>query len=231
MIIDPEDIGLRKHYLYEILATTFSKIQENFIPNTASMGIRVIDNNVISILPYPSTTTFKNLKKSRYLTINLVDNVYLYAVASLKNLDKNKNLENFSSESYTFFKISETSENDIVFPYLKEAWAAIFCKTIDEIQFDKKDNFGNTIISEFKLKAISIKKFKESFKLFNRAENIALETIILATRLIKANEIRDKVLSLEYKRKIEDNIQQIRRFGKNPNALKAIERVEIFIGK
>jgi len=231
MIIDPEDIGLRKHYLYEILATTFSKIQENFIPNTASMGIRVIDYNIFSILPYPSTTTFNNLKKNRYLTINFVDNVYLYAIASLKNLEKNKNLENLTAESYKFYKISDNTENDIIFPYLKGAWATIFCKTIDEIQINKKDNFGNTFISEFKLKVIYIKKFKESFKLFNRAENLALETIILATRLIKANEIRDKVLSLEYKRKIEDNIQQIRRFGKNPNALKAIERVEIFIGK
>jgi len=225
MKVNYQDIGLRIKFLYEILATTFSKTQEKLVPNTASMGIRLIEEDIINIFPYPNTTTFKNLKENKFLTINFVDNVYLYALASLKDFDSNKHLEEFSLNYYDFYRFTDK----ITLPYLKQAWATLFCKVIDETQFTKNDDLGSVIISEFKLEVISFKKYRESFNLYNRAENLALETIILATRLKLAEQKGEKTLYLEYKSKIEYNIEQIKRFGKNLNALKVVDRVQRFI--
>jgi len=225
MKVKYQDIGLRRNYLYEILATTFSKTLENIIPNTASMGIRFIEEDILSIFPYPSTTTFKNLKENKFITINFVDNVYLYALASLKDFDSNNNIEELTLNYYVFYRFTDK----IAFPYLKQAWATVFCKAIDEIQFSKHDDLESVIISEFQLEVISFEKYRESFKFYNRAENLALETVILATRLKSAEEKGEKTLYLEYKSKIENNMEQIKRFGKNPNALKVVDRVQKFI--
>jgi len=82
---------------------------------------------------------------------------------------------------------------------------------------------------EINLTIISYEKFKESFKLYNRAENLTLETILLATKLNVAIEKKEKALIRTIKRKIEENINNIKRFGKNVSALKAIEHVKDYI--
>jgi len=79
---------------------------------------------------------------------------------------------------------------------------------------------------EINLTVISYEKFKESFKLYNRAENLTLETILLATKLNVAIEKKDKALIRTIKRKIEENVSDVRRFGKNVSALKAIEHIK-----
>ncbi len=76
---------------------------------------------------------------------------------------------------------------------------------------------------------MSSTKFKESFKLYNRAENLTLETIILATKLYVAKEKKDKTLFNKKKHKIEENINEVLRFGKNISALKAIEYIKNYV--
>ncbi len=82
---------------------------------------------------------------------------------------------------------------------------------------------------EINLTVISYEKFKESFKLYNRAENLTLETIVLATKLNVAIEKKDKALIRTIRGKIEENISDIKRFGKNLSALKAIEHIKDYI--
>ncbi|MHA2287968.1 MAG: hypothetical protein ACXABG_04195 [Promethearchaeota archaeon] len=82
---------------------------------------------------------------------------------------------------------------------------------------------------EIDLTAISCEKLKESFKLFNRAENLVLETIILSTKLKVAIESDNETLIRTIKSKIEEKISQVKLFGKNASALKATEYIKGYI--
>lgn len=234
---NPKSIGLKEDYLYEVLATTFSINNNNIIPNTACMGIRLIDNRSIKLRPYPNTSTYKNLRSNKLITLNFVDDIYLYALASLKGFKRSKNIKIFPEEFYDYYKIEKIKEvfvnhsnSEIVsLPYIKQAWAMIACVARGEEQIVKDDNLGELKVVEFTLSIISCDKFKESFKIFNRAENIALEAIILATKLKVAEEKKDKALVQKLEQKIEDFFVEIQRFGKNISALKVVEHVKDYI--
>ncbi len=196
---NPKSIGLKEDYLYEVLATTFSINNNKIIPNTACMGIRLIDDSSIKLRPYPNTSTYKNLRSNKLITLNFVDDIYLYSLASLKDFKRSKNIKIFPEEFYDYYKL-ENKENihlnsEIVsLPYIKQAWAMIACVSMGEEQIAKDDNLGESKVIEFTLSIISCDKFNDSFKIFNRAENLALETIILATKLKVAEEKKDKSL-------------------------------------
>ena len=226
----PANLGLKQNYLYEILATTFSK-EEIFIPNTSCMGIRVIENNLIQIKPFPNTRTYNNLKATGIITINFIGDVYLYALAALKSPDSSIQ---FPLKYYDFMELEnpfneDTEISTITIPFIKKAWAILTCIIAGEKDVLKKDQMGEFIIPEFKLHVISYKKLKDSHKLFNRAENLALESIILATRLSIAKDQGDKSLLNTIHGKLTDNIENIDRFGKNEKAIKAIEVIKQYI--
>jgi hypothetical protein len=214
--------------LYEIIATTYS-ITENgkeIKPNASCMGIRILKDNEIQISPFSSTSTYKNLKKNSIVAINFVDDVYLYALAALKEQESPIGLIEFPPEYYEF-KYLETRSMDV--PFIKKAWGILVCKVSQEFEKTKQDGFGEVIIPVFKLNTIYHEKFQESFKFFNRAENLALEAIILATRLKIAKKKDDKQLFNKINEKIIDHIESIRRFGKNENALKTIDLLSDYI--
>lgn len=238
--IDITSLGLKKNYLYEIIATTLSIDKRLMVPNTASMGIRVIDEKNIDIRPYPNTTTYKNIEKSKFLVLNFVDDVYLYALASLKGSNLSKSDRVLSEDNYNFltlrvnkeymdFAHKISSSGSIRLPYLKNAWAIVVCVATNKTQVQKLDNFGKVDLMAINLAVICYKKFKESFKLYNRAENLALETIILATKLRVAVEKKDETLISTIKKKIDENYNAINRFGKNLSALKTIEYIQDYI--
>ena len=231
---NPKSIGLKEDYLYEVLATTFSINNNNIIPNTACMGIRLIDNRSIKLRPYPNTSTYKNLRSNKLITLNFVDDVYLYALASLKDFKRSKNIKIFPEEFYDYYKLENkeniVSNSEIVsLPYIKQAWAMIACVSMGEEQIIKDDDLGESKVIEFTLSIISCNKFNDSFKIFNRAENLTLETIILATKLKVAEEKKDKALVRKIEQKIEDYLAEIQRFGRNLSALKAVEHVKDYI--
>jgi hypothetical protein len=238
--IDYTSIGLKLNYLYEILATTFSYDNNLIVPNTASMGVRLVDKRTLKIWPFPSTTTYKNIEESRLLVLNFVDDVYLFALASLKNSNFSQIERGISKENYSYytFNVNEANKefpkniavkNSLQIPYLKQAWAIIICYANKINQILKKDDFGNYYLKEVSLTMMSFVKFRESFKLFNRAENLSLETIILSTKLKVAIEKKEETLIREIKHKIEENISDVKRFGKNVSALKAIEYIESYM--
>ena len=225
-----QDFGLKKDNLYEIIATTYS-ITENGMqikPNASCMGIRMIEDTLIQISPFYSTTTYKNLKEQSIIAINFVDDVYLYALAALKEPDSVINLTDFPIKYYDFKNI-EARNMDI--PYIRKAWGILIGEVIQEFQKNKIDDLGEYIMPVFKLKVFYSEKLKQSYKLFNRAENLALETIILATRLKVAKENEDQSIFSKNYEKIRDYKENIKRFGKNEKALKAIELVSRYIDK
>lgn len=240
MMITYKELGLKFNHLYEVLATTYSQNNKKgkILPNTACMGIRLINDTIIKIVPYPDTITFKNLKENRYITINFVEDIYLYAIAALKAIDSNLHFKKFPTKYYNYFEIHKylnepfkKESEEILIPYISKAWALILCRAIEEKQIIKKNGLGEIKVTEFKLKAISFNKFRESFKLFNRAENLVLEIVLLATRLKIAKEKNNNTLFHKIYERIIDNSEDIKRFGENERAIKALDFVNDYINK
>jgi hypothetical protein len=224
-VIKVEDFGLEKNNLYEILASTISKRDEVEYPNTAAMGVRIIDDNKIRIKPYFSSMTYKNLEHNKLITINLIDDVYLFALSSLKNIT----LDNCITDEDYIFKELELRDKIIRFPYLKQAWGVLFCIADKEHHIIKSDSFGKTKIAEFDLNVIFSKIYRNSHKNFNRAENLALEIVVLASRLNVAKEKKDQITVLEIKKKINEYSEMIERFGKNKSAINTINHVRNYM--
>ena len=237
---DLTSIGLKINYLYEVLATTYSIKNNKLVPNTAAMGIRLLEDNTIKIWPFPNTTTYKNLDSTKLITLNFVNNIFLYAIASLKSNYISSSTETLTEQYYNLYPFDVKNEHKTIFkeitrhdyihlPYLKQAWAIISCVATNKNQTVKTDDLGQVEVVDLSLSVIFYEKFKESFKLYNRAENITLETIVLATKLYVAKEKKDETLFNKIKHKIEDNINDVLRFGKNISALKAIEYVKDYV--
>ncbi|MFW9936824.1 MAG: DUF447 domain-containing protein [Candidatus Thorarchaeota archaeon] len=240
MELNYHKLGLKKNYLYEVLATTYSIFEGNVIPNTACMGIRIIKDKVIKIRPYHNTKTYENIKANKFIVLNFVENVYLYALAALKEIKSKIDLYIFPENLYSFLEIDKQTaiekiynekkySEEILLPFITESWAIVICEAFKEKEGVKENDIGKSLLSEFHLNIIKIIKFKESFKLFNRAENLALESILSATRLKIAYNKKDQLLYSKYLELIKKNIENVKRFGKNLNALKAINLVENYI--
>ncbi len=230
MSFDPLDFGLKKDYLYEIIATSYSITNDGTTikPNASCMGIRLVENNIIQIKPFYTTSTYQNLKNNSIITLNFIDDVYLYAIAALKDPNSPIGLVEFPIKYYEF-KHLESLSMDI--PYIKSAWGILTCKVYKEFQEIKKNDLGETIVPIFRLEVISSDLFEVSHKLFNRAENLALEVIILATRLKIAIKNKDEPLISKIFNKIKENFNDVKRFGKNEKAIKTIELVDNYISK
>ena len=223
-----QDFGLKKDNLYEIIATTYSitKNGKGIKPNASCMGIRMIEGEQIQISPFYNTITYKNLKEYGTITINFVDDVHLYALAALKEPDSPINLTDFPSKYYEF-KHLKFRAMDV--PYIKKAWGILIGEVSHEFQKTKNDELGEVIVPVFKLDVIFTEKLRETHKLFNRAENLALEVIILATRLKIARENQNQVLFSKIYGKINDYMENLERFCKNKNALKTISLVNKYV--
>lgn len=226
----PQNFGLKRNYLYETITTTYSIDDKlgSIFPNASCMGIRLEENNKIIINPYPSTTTYKNLRENNFIAINFVNDVYLYALAALKDPDSLIGLTEFPSKYYGFQYI-ESIAMDV--PYIQKAWSILIGKVSKELQKTQQDSFGEVMIPLFVLDVIFAKKISNSFKYINRAENLAIESIILATRLKLAKNLNNDTLFCQIHEQIISHIENIERFGRNKRALKAIELVGKYVKK
>lgn len=225
-----QDFGLKEGNLYEIIATTYSILEngKEIKPHASCMGIRMIEEEQIQISPYYSTITYKNLKDYSTIAINFVDDIYLYALAALKEPNSPFNLTEFPSKYYDF-KYLESRFMDI--PFIKKAWGILIGEVSHEFQKTKTNDLGEVIIPIFKLDVIYAEKLLNTYKLFNRAENLALEAVILATRLKVAKENQNQAQIIRINEKIKEYIENIERFGHNKRALKTIELIKKYIAQ
>lgn len=221
-----QDYGLNQDCLYEVLACTISKKNGIEIPNTASMGIRIIDNKSLKIKPFHNTKTQENIKEIGLVSLNFIEDVALFAQASLKDIKGD--FMGFPIEDYLYYKYCYMRNNYRI-PHLKQAWMVIICKVVNETQIMKQDDMGAIKATEFQLEVIYSCKNKESFKLYNRAENLALESIILATRLKIAKINGEELLYSKIETRINEYLKMISRFGGNSSAFKAMNLVNDYI--
>jgi hypothetical protein len=228
MNFDPKNFGLKRFNLYEVIATSYSLINDGTTikPNAACMGIILIEENYLQISPFSGTKTYENLKKNQIIALNFVDDIYLYTLAALKGSKNIIEINDFPSKYYEF-KYLENYKMDV--PFIKKAWGIIIGKVSQESHKTKINDFGEIDIPLFKLNVIYNEKLGDSYKLFNRAENIVLETIILATRLKLAKETSNQHLFNRIQLKIKDHLENIQRFGKNKKALKSVELIKKYI--
>ena len=228
MSFDPKNFGLMKDYLYEVIATSYSFTNGGTAikPNASCMGIRLVENNKIQITPFYTTSTYQNLKNNGIIILNFIDDVYLYALAALKDPNSPIGLVEFPFENYEF-KYLKSHNMDV--PYIKNSWAILTCKVFKEFQEIKRDNLGEIVVPRFSLDVISSELFRPSHKLFNRAENLTLEAIISTTRLKVAKDNRNKPLFSKILSKIRVNIEDVNRFGKNERAIRTVELINEYI--
>ena len=227
-MFNSQDFGLKEGNLYEIIATTYAITNngKEIKPNASCMGIRMIEGEQIQISPFYSTITYKNLKEHSTIAINFVDDIYLYALAALKEPDSPINLTDFPSKYYDF-KYLESRAVDV--PYINKAWAYLICEVSEQLQKVKQSAVDVYKTTEFRLNILFSKKLKKSFNLFNRADNLALESIILATRMKVAKSTNNQDLYKKFLAQLTSFINSIERFGSNRKALKAINLVKRFI--
>jgi hypothetical protein len=225
-MVNLQDYNLEQDCLYEVLACTISKKDEIIYPNTASMGIRILNDKSIKIHPYHNTQTHKNIKEFRVLSLNFIDDVALFAQTSLKEFKVD--FSGIPIEDYFYYSYHHKG-NSFKIPYLRQAWMVLICNVVKETQIVKQDNFGNIVLTEFELQIFHSTKLRESFKLYNRAENLALECIILATRLKIAKENDDNALYLKIEAQIHDYFDMITKFGRNLSVLRALDSVKEYI--
>ena len=233
MEVGYQDLGLKDGYLYETIATTTSSMKDKSIPNASCMGIR-INNNRIIIRSYHTTKTYRNLTNKSLICINFVDDISLYALAALKGPFLSKEYEMIPENYYNYYSfknknsILKSLKTDQV-PYLMDAWGLIICKIEKAVEVNKEDNYGMVELTEFNLVMLSTLKLKDSYKLFNRAENITLEILVLTTRLKIAFEQNRHNLAMDIQSKIDSSIKSVNQFSKNSEVSKTINLVEEYI--
>ncbi|MBD3255615.1 MAG: DUF447 family protein [Candidatus Lokiarchaeota archaeon] len=231
-----EKYGLKINCLYEILATTISKdkLSKEISPNTSCMGIQFIENDILKLKPYRTTRTYKNLKQNGLITINFVKNVYFYAIAALKRENSPIGIEKFPLKNYAYkdidIKNDETGDKLIlVFPYIKSSWGCAFCKVIKEGELTVDDELGKAKVTEFTTRVLRFIQLKDSYSVVNRAENLALELIILTTRLKVAKETKNNFIYQKINEKYQDLKLNLLKFGHNKIALKTLEITDKYI--
>ena len=202
-----ELFGINFNRLYEAIAVTLTKLEKEkiIIPNSACMGVKFLDK-----IKFP------------YVSINFVDKINFYAQAALLGENSGLTEREFPDSSYDF-------KDEI--PYLKESWGVIFGELDEHKIITKATHLGENNVLQANFKIIDFIKIRESFHLKNRAENLALESIILATRL----KIAVKKENKEMYEKIYDKIlyynEQIKHFAKNDKVIETMDFIVSYIEK
>jgi hypothetical protein len=228
MKVSIDEFGLVKGKLYEILVTSVKNVEDQYFLNTAAMGIKLFDSELVKMWPYEDTQTAFNLKNFKYATLNFIEDVDLFAIASLKGTPEKHGLLGIANEEYKFKKIQKKEdfeEGFFNFPFLKKAWGIAFCKVHHYSRFVQSNKFGSSKRYEIDLKVLSCEKLRETYKLINRAENITLETIVLATRLKYAKDMKDFYLLNQLKKEINDRLERIRSLEIDSHIQTAVERI------
>ncbi|MBN1217212.1 MAG: DUF447 family protein [Candidatus Lokiarchaeota archaeon] len=242
MIPNPKDFGIKQNHLYETLVTTieYNEKKDKMIPNTSSIGVTLSSENSFLIKLFHNTKTYDNLIKNNYLCINFISDVYLFALASLKIQNSSIRNKSFPEIYYDYLNISDNNlirsnfqntfnRNINRLPFINKSWLIFICKLDVEKKKNQQDILGDFLISEIKVKILFHRKFQESFKLFDRSENIVLESIILATRLKVAYEKENKELLSKIYNEIIENKEKVLKITKNKHILKIFNKIMLYI--
>jgi len=139
-----------------IIETIFSTVDGDGIPNFAPMGLLWGDEH-ITVRPYRSTQTCRNLISNGYGVANITDNVLAYV---------------------------QTALYDAVLPHLPASVieGVIFLQACSWRELEVVDAGGTDDRAEFRCRVVHLERRKD-FLGFCRAGSAVIEATILATRL------------------------------------------------
>jgi hypothetical protein len=148
-----EEIGIKNNWIYEVVVSTFHVR----VPHAAPMGIWSEDLDTLNLAIYRDSKTLKNIIKKKEFAVNIVDDI-----------------KTFYESLFNKGNIAYAPSNQINAPLIRDASAIIECKVTHIAQ---KEN-------RFHIKAeIADIRISYKIRLINRAKGLALESLILATRL------------------------------------------------
>ena len=222
-----KEFGINENELYETIGTTISYSNKMKVPNAAPIGIRIINDDLIQVKSYSLSQTHQNIKENKVIAFNLIEDVHQFALASLKN-ENNTDLKGIPENQFLYFTLND-DDQALEIPYLKNSWGVVFCNLYNEREVNSKDTLGRIIASEFQFKVLETKKLKESFKIFNRAENLVLEVIILTTRIKIAKENKNEKEFSKINEKIQNYISLIEKLSNNKKITKTVKHIKTFI--
>jgi len=210
--------------------------------NSAAMGIRFLDEYSLVISPYQTTDTYSILKQYCNVqnkndrikfSINFTDNILYYTNSALFGNGEGPQTE-------------EISQDDLIIDYelgvgfLKDSKICLLCELLGEFKFGPIDasdylkdfnepNILKRFNATFEINIIKKYKSKKNSRPFNRGDYLALETVLLTSKLPTFASDHNKFIDLI--KKIRFYQKEIRRFSANKNALKVCEIIDQYINK
>jgi uncharacterized protein len=147
------DFGFKKGWTYEAIISCFN----GDMPHAAPFGIKLTDMNTVQLKIYKSSNTLASLLSADEFVINLIDST-TYFYNSLFEMEK----------------LSFTEVKNIKAPVIKDCPAYIEAKVTGNEE--KKQSY----IIDAEIISTTINKTPV---LFNRAEGLVIESLIIATRI------------------------------------------------
>lgn len=168
-------LNLTPNFIYETIVTTYNANDKT--PNAAPMGIFFLDENQLIISPYNSTKTYRNLVNSGCGVINFIFDLEVFLETAFNNASPKLPAKFFENA------------DQVDAPRLKDAVAYIEIRVLET----QKGEDRSKIIGKVVTWEISTLTFHP----INRGYNLALESIIHATRIVAFKEDSEKIKTLK----------------------------------
>ncbi len=186
--------------------------------NCAAMGVKLTRGEYLLVQPYSNTDTYRNLSQFPFATVNFTTNPLTFAICALEGWgDAGLNAPELGEEDLVSWK-------NFPVPSLKSAFLSLKCtrESMDNVKVGPRGMFLLTIKEAMVI--------TPTLPLTNRADNLALEAVVHATRVrIFADQeniqlAKDLLVTIKmYEKYIKSNALE-----KSP-AWETIERVNLFL--
>ena len=155
-----EKAGMQKNWIYETIVTTFC--DKN--PHAAPFGVWTEDFDTLNMLIYKGSRTLENIIRQREFAVNLIADMSVF----------HKSL--FNKEEIVY-----ENSKQINAPLLKDSSATVELKLKRIEEKENKFHINGEVVDI---------QTGNKVRLINRAENLVLESLILATRIPYLNKRR-----------------------------------------
>lgn len=171
-MVSLKEIGLTEEPPAEIVLTTFGP---GGSPHASTMGVRASGESKVLLRVFTDTITFLNLSRSGAAVINIVRDPEILAKLALKDL-----LD--FEEVYLRFKNSKC----VNAPQLENADAIVEIEIKTSQKEKISDELGALEVAHFEAEVKYIGMQNPNVRPLRRSESLAIESAILATKIIEA---------------------------------------------
>jgi len=186
-----EKLNLKKGWIYECIVTTYGNGKENAAP----IGITTRDMKTIIMDIYKGTKTCKNILENREFVINLIPDIEVF----YDSIVSDKKLEYMKS-------------GNVHAPILKNSESYLEMAVINAEDSDDRIRFTSEVVNLC---------IRGDIRLISRAECIALESLIIATKLPYVTGERREFLE----KNLKDNYRIISSVAPDSKFKKLVKRL------